>query len=70
MLDVLIEPDVSGIPLMEFKSYKKISNIGYESATKVLAEHGLINASAIRALQQRENIHPTDTNWQTEQLHS
>jgi len=46
MLDVLIEPDVSEIPLMEFKSYKRISEIGYEEAIKILSEHGLINDSA------------------------
>ncbi len=44
MLDILIEPDVSHIPLMEFKSFAKISDIGYEAATKVLAEHELIPA--------------------------
>ncbi len=70
MLDVLIEPDVSGIPLMEFKSYKKISDIGYETAIKVLAEHELINASALNTMQQSEDSHSNDTNWKTEQLHS
>lgn len=70
MLDVLIEPDVSGIPLMEFKSYKKISDIGYEAAIKVLVEHELINASALNTVQQSEKAHSNDTNWKTEQLHS
>jgi len=70
MLDVLIEPDVSGIPLMEFKSYKKISDIGYEEATKVLGEHGLINTSTLNTVQQSEKTHPNEVNWQTEQLHS
>jgi len=45
MLDVLIEPNVSEIPLMEFKSYKRISEIGYEEALKVLDEHNLIDAN-------------------------
>lgn len=49
MLDVLIEPKVSEIPLMEFKSYKKISDIGYEEAQKVLAEHQLIASGTVRA---------------------
>lgn len=44
MLDVLIEPNVSEIPLMEFKSYKRISEIGYKAAEKVFKEHGLIGA--------------------------
>jgi len=70
MLDILIEPDVSGIPLMEFKSYKKISDIGYEAATNVLVEHGLINASAQRILQKNNETHSNDTNWQAGQLHS
>lgn len=43
ILDVLIEPDVSEIPLMEFKSYKRISDIGYDEAVKVLTEHQLIS---------------------------
>jgi len=70
MLDVLIEPDVSEIPLMEFKSYKKISDIGYEAAIKVLREHGLINVSTLNTVQQSENARPNDVNWQTEQIHS
>ena len=71
MLDVLIEPDVSGIPLMEFRSYKKISDIGYEAATKVLVEHGLINASASNnSVQHSNNAHQNEANWQTEHLHS
>lgn len=70
MLDILIEPDVSGIPLMDFKSYKKISDIGYDAATKVLSEHGLIHASVTNAVQKSENTHSNGANWQTEQLHS
>jgi len=70
MLDVLIEPEVSEIALMEFKSYKKIIDIGYETATKVLVEHGLINTSALSNLQQTDHTQPTDSSWQTEQLHS
>jgi len=62
MLDILIEPDVSEIPLMEFKSYKKISDIGYEAATRVLVENGLINASALSSLQQRKSAIPKDAN--------
>ena len=42
MLDVLVEPDVSGIPLMEFKSYKAISKIGYDAAIDVFEQHGLL----------------------------
>ncbi len=47
MLDVLIEPNVSEIPLMEFKSYKRISEIGYEAAEKVFKEHGLIGSDKL-----------------------
>lgn len=42
ILDVLIEPEVSEIPLMDFKSYERISEIGYEEANKVLLAHDLI----------------------------
>ena len=47
MLDVLIEPNVSEIPLMEFKSYKRISEIGYNEAIKVFLEHDLISLSEV-----------------------
>ncbi len=36
MLDILIEPDVSEIALLDFKSFSKISDIGYEAANAVL----------------------------------
>ena len=36
MLDVLIEPDVSEIALLDFKSFARISDIGYEAANRVL----------------------------------
>ncbi len=45
MLDVLVEPDVSHIPLMEFKSFRKISDIGYKEALAVFTEHGLVSAT-------------------------
>lgn len=35
-LDVLIEPDVVEIPLLEFKSFQRISDIGYTEAMAVL----------------------------------
>ncbi|MBX2823109.1 MAG: cyclic nucleotide-binding domain-containing protein, partial [Gammaproteobacteria bacterium] len=35
-LDVLVEPDVSAIPLLEFKSFERIAAMGYEEAQKVL----------------------------------
>jgi len=34
-LDILIEPDVRAIPLLEFKSFEKIATLGYEEARKV-----------------------------------
>jgi len=41
MLDVLIEPNVRSISLLEFKSYKTISELGYEEACRVFVRHGL-----------------------------
>lgn len=32
LLDVLIEPDIRHIPLLSFRSYEKISNLGYQEA--------------------------------------
>ncbi len=42
LLDVLIEPDVSEISLLDFKQYQRISEIGYEEARVTLANHGLL----------------------------
>ncbi len=47
MLDILIEPDVSEVPLMEFKSYARVSEIGYLEAQRVFAKHGLISVSNV-----------------------
>jgi len=41
LLEILVEPDVSGISLLDFKRYAMISEIGYEAARDVFAEHGL-----------------------------
>lgn len=41
MLDVLVEPNVRSISLLDFKSYAHISEIGYKEAQKVFARHGL-----------------------------
>ena len=41
MLDILIEPNVRSISLLDFKSYKRISEIGYEEARRIFARHGL-----------------------------
>ncbi|MEE9333199.1 MAG: cyclic nucleotide-binding and patatin-like phospholipase domain-containing protein [Granulosicoccaceae bacterium] len=46
LLDVLIEPDVSEISLLDFKSYERISEIGYDQAKLTLANHGLIKTHA------------------------
>lgn len=40
-LDVLVEPNVRGISLLDFKSYEFISQIGYREACRVFARHGL-----------------------------
>ncbi|MBX2837954.1 MAG: cyclic nucleotide-binding domain-containing protein [Gammaproteobacteria bacterium] len=42
LLDVLIEPDVSHISLLDFKSYARISDIGYAEAKRVFQECGII----------------------------
>jgi len=40
-LDVLVEPNVRGISLLDFKSYEFISQIGYREACRVFTRHGL-----------------------------
>lgn len=70
MLDILIEPDVSEIPLMEFKSYKRISDIGYEAAVKVLVEHGIVDANKLTEMQGESVLESSKLDWKTKQLHS
>lgn len=41
LLEILVEPDVSDISLLDFKLYASIAEIGYEAALKVFTEHGL-----------------------------
>lgn len=41
MLDVLVEPNVRSISLLDFKYYEQISEIGYKEAQKIFARHGL-----------------------------
>jgi len=69
MLDVLIEPDVSEIPLMEFKSYKRISEIGYREAVKVLTEHGLIDPDIVENTTITSEMYGNQTNFHTQQAH-
>lgn len=40
-LDVLVEPNVRSISLLDFKSYAHISELGYKEAQKVFERHGL-----------------------------
>ena len=42
-LDVLVEPNVAAISLLDFKSYELISQIGYREGLKVFSRHGLID---------------------------
>ena len=58
LLDVLIEPDVSEISLLDFKSYERISEIGYEQAKITLANHGLIKpqARAIESVTENDQL--------------
>lgn len=69
MLDVLIEPDVSEIPLMEFKSYKRISEIGYHEAVKVLTEHGLIDPDVVENTTATSEVYENQSNFHTQQAH-
>ncbi|MEE9320690.1 MAG: cyclic nucleotide-binding domain-containing protein [Granulosicoccus sp.] len=41
LLEILVEPDVSDIPLLDFKKYATISEIGYQAALEVFTKHGL-----------------------------
>ena len=38
LLDTLIVPDVKDYPLLDFKSFPEISNVGYKEARRVLGE--------------------------------
>lgn len=49
MLDVLIEPDVSEIALLDFKSFSKISDIGYAAANEVLFSGTLLEKDGVEA---------------------
>lgn len=40
-LDILVEPNVRAISLLDFKSYELISQIGYREARRVFYRHGL-----------------------------
>ena len=44
MLDVLVEPDVSSIALLDFKAFAEIARIGYEQALPVLQEFAATQA--------------------------
>jgi len=49
LLDILIEPDVSEISLLEFKNFERIAEIGYKQAQLTFANHGLIDSQTISA---------------------
>ncbi|MFK7856946.1 MAG: cyclic nucleotide-binding domain-containing protein [Granulosicoccus sp.] len=46
-LDVLVEPNVRSISLLDFKSYAQISEIGYKEAQRVFSRHGLCSESIV-----------------------
>ena len=46
MLEVLVEPDVGAIALLDFKAYASTAEIGYAEARRVFARHGLCGAAA------------------------
>ncbi len=58
-LQILVEPNVRSISLMDFKSYEKISELGYEEAKEVFARHGLCGAAGCSVpirVPEKENI--------------
>lgn len=59
MLDLLIEPDVSEIALLDFKSFARISDIGYAAANEVLFKQEVAES---RLLKQEQNEAPQSTN--------
>jgi len=67
MLDIIIEPNVSEIPLMDFKEYERISDIGYEEATKVFLEHGLIISNDADLVSEQSDQQEIDNGLQTQQ---
>ncbi|MFK7890652.1 MAG: cyclic nucleotide-binding domain-containing protein [Granulosicoccus sp.] len=48
-LDILVEPNVRSIALLDFKSYESISEIGYKEAKTVFSRAGLIGESTTAA---------------------
>ena len=59
MLDVLIEPDVSEFALLDFKSFSKISDIGYAAANEVL--FGDTKVESVVAEVVEESVDEVDT---------
>ena len=45
MLKILVEPDVSEVQLLDFKSFQSISEIGYSEAIQVFSDHALISTT-------------------------
>lgn len=70
MLDILVEPDVSEIPLMEFKSYKRISEIGYNTAIEVFSEHGLLNVTRSNSRLEQTEDQNNNASWEARELHT
>ncbi len=58
MLEILIEPDVSEIALLDFKRFAEISEIGYREAQRVLQEHRIVTASQIGAKSEAVDVVP------------
>ncbi len=46
-LDILIEPNVRAVSLLDFSAYERISEIGYKEAQRVLSRHRLINVPPV-----------------------
>ncbi|MFT5893638.1 MAG: putative acylesterase/phospholipase RssA/CRP-like cAMP-binding protein [bacterium] len=45
-IQILVEPNVRSIALMDFKSYKKISELGYQEAKEVFIRNGICSSEA------------------------
>lgn len=58
-LDILVEPNVRSIALLDFKAYKKISEMGYEEAKRVFERHGLYDSS--QTLPSQSEVHSANS---------
>lgn len=55
-IQILVEPNVRSIALMDFKSYKKISELGYQEAKEVFIRNGLCNTAACAKAEKARSV--------------